>query len=163
MTTAIVTQRPDDTASDAIHQLRGPARADADLLFVVDEQHRLLGMASPAMLLRAAPSARMDELMDRGVEPLSARARIAAIGGLVDWDRYGELPVASRQGQLIGALERRSLRRAGSDTAAGLSDQGAAPLASLAGALLATAGGLAGLLVAGPRPASPRPFGDDGS
>jgi Mg/Co/Ni transporter MgtE len=147
MNTAILTQRPDHDVADARDLVRRAKKADDACVMVLTESHRLAGVVTPAALLRATGQTPLSEVMDAGVEPLSARVRIATVTERRDWDRYTSLPVVSRRGHVIGALSRETLRRALSE-AEPLESRPVRRLPiSLAEALAAAVTGLARLAV----------------
>lgn len=112
MSPAILTQSAEQTVADARDQVRQTTRGDTGCVIIVDAERRLVGLVDPVVLLRHGGRTPLAEIMDRGVVPLSARARVTAIRHLDSWDRYLSLPVASRQGRVIGTLSRAVLRDA---------------------------------------------------
>lgn len=67
MTTDYATLTPNLTVHDAIARLRheAPDRETIDYSFVVDPQHRLLGIVPLKRLIMASPRSRVDEIMQR--------------------------------------------------------------------------------------------------
>ena len=67
MTTDYATLTPDLTVREALDRLRheAPDRETIDYSFVVDPQHKLLGLVPLKRLILASPRARIDEIMQR--------------------------------------------------------------------------------------------------
>lgn len=160
MTTAILTQRSDHDVADARDQLRRAKRADDGCVIVVGDNHRLVGLIAPAALLRTSGTTPLTDVMETDLEPLSARARIAAVADRPAWDRYLSLPVVSRRKHVIGVLNRTSLRRALAEAAPLEGRPAPGVSVSLVDALAGTVAGLARLAV--PGSAAPRRDGRGG-
>lgn len=111
MTTAIVTLSEDDKSSDALELIRQMEREHADVIFVVDDKHRLVGAANVVTLLRRPAPTPLADLLDRSCVSLSAYTRLDSIAGHDAWQDYNQLPVVSRRGEVIGTLSRRLLSR----------------------------------------------------
>jgi len=138
MTVDIVALDRQHSVQDALQEVRRATHANVEVIYVIDSEKRLAGMVKTAALLRLPGDIALEAAMDSSVEPAPARALMAGVGGLALWGEYAEIPVRSRQGQLIGALPRKALFAQVSDHPADL--QGLA--GPLRGALGATLGGL---------------------
>lgn len=142
MTPVMLTQTADQTVADAREHVRQATRLDPRCVVIIDEQRHLLGLVDPVLLLRYGGRTSLGEIMDSAVEPLSARARIAAVGQLDAWSRYLSLPVASRQGHVIGTLSLAALTEALSGGARPAGRLGDALPVALADAFVGFLGGL---------------------
>ncbi len=111
MTTAIATLSENDKTSDALELVKQMERDDADVIFVVDENHRLVGAANVTTLLRRPPSTPLADQLDTSCVALSAYARLDTVAALDAWQDYNQLPVVSRRGEVIGTLSRKMLAR----------------------------------------------------
>jgi len=147
MTTAIAMLAETDTAAKALELHKQAERDPADVIFVVDDQKKLLGAATVANLVRRPAHAALADLLDPTCVALSAHARLDAIAGLEAWHDYDCLPVVTRRGDVIGAISRTALRRVDQDVSA---DDGESSMPSLAesmtGALTASVTGLIDLM-----------------
>ena len=105
MTSRLVAVRQEVTVSQAVDLLRAWAEEEEiHTVFVVDEDHRLVGTVSLRRMLLADPEAIMGRLAD--LEPITVRAdmdqeEIAAI--FADYDLLA-LPVVDEQDELIGQV-----------------------------------------------------------
>jgi magnesium transporter len=164
MDVAVVTLGRGHTIADACDQIRradqGPAAQQE--IFVLYSSRKLAGVVPMSALVQYAPETTIGDVTDEGIAAISARARIADIVDLEDWDEHSQLPVVSRRQHFIGALSRRSIRRATEVSA--LRDADAAPALpiSLAGAMVTSVSGLLGMLMA-PSGSARRPDAETGS
>jgi Mg/Co/Ni transporter MgtE len=147
MSTSIVVLSADQTAGDALAELRQIKRSKTGVAFVVDGSRKLLGIVNANELLQRSKDSLLSEVLDRSVMAISARARLSSVMSLPAWDDYTYLPVVNRQKILIGALARRTLRQPVAQ-AESSSPQTATPsiISSMAGAFVASAVGLAQIL-----------------
>lgn len=111
MSTAIATLSEDDKTSDALELVKQMERDHADVVFVVDDKHKLVGAANVTALLRRPVSTPLADLIDRSCVTMSAYARLDSIAGHDAWQDYNQLPVVSRRGEVIGTLSRKMLSR----------------------------------------------------
>ncbi len=112
METTITTMRGDQTAADALAELRQLRRTKSGMVFVIGASKTLRGAVGVADLLQSPAEVPLQDLMNRTVPPLSARARLDAVASLDAWEDYGQLPVLDGQKKLIGALTRKIARQA---------------------------------------------------
>ncbi len=113
MTTAIAVLRETDKTSDALGLVKRAGRDFADLIFVVDDNRKLVGVVSVPTLLRRGTHTVLSELVDKTCAAVSPHARLEAIASLDAWHDYSCLPVVTRHGEVIGMISRKALRRAG--------------------------------------------------
>lgn len=122
---------PHATAADAIARARA-VRGDAAQVFVVSEDHRLVGRLTLPALLRAPEGAPLESLMSRAEHVIAAQTPLAGAIAHPGWLQHSVLPVVESGERFLGALAHevlaRALRRAAGRTA------GQAP-ASMAGVL----------------------------
>lgn len=106
MTPPTVTLRQEMTAEEAIAYLRAlaPDSETVYYLFVVDEEHRLVGVISLRQLVVAPPTARIREIMDPEVIHIHASADQEEAARLMS--RYGllALPVVDDEDRLLGLI-----------------------------------------------------------
>lgn len=118
-------------------------RPVGDALFVVNEDQRLAGFVRADMLLRYPASTRLADIIQTGLKPLFARTLLREVASDPMWDLFLRLPVAGRDGHLLGVLTRHDMAQglttitakpAGPDSEAALLQQvGEAFIVSLAG------------------------------
>lgn len=107
MTTGILTLTKEHDVADAIKILRQAEMSKLDIIYVVGSDYKLAGAIAASELLRHPKDTNLSEIMDQSIVRVSARATLASLNELSAWDDYGELPVISRQNQVIGSLERK--------------------------------------------------------
>jgi magnesium transporter len=149
MTTEIAAMERGNTIADMRAQLRRAPEAEADMVYVVNSERRLLGAISAAELLRRAPEAALGEIMDGDIEPISARARLSSVVDLEAWNHYSALPVVSLQKHLIGALSRKAAISMGAQRHAAADSLGPSIAAAMAEAFVVSVIGLAQLTTQG--------------
>jgi len=130
------------TVKDAVAVAR--ERPVGDALFVVDGDQRLAGFARAEILLRHSAGTRLADIITQtGLKALFARTLLREVASDPMWNRFLRLPVAGRDGHLLGVLSRHDMmqglttieaRPTGPDAEAPLlQDAGEAFIASLAG------------------------------
>ncbi len=102
----------DATIGEALDRMRRSRESGAPYVYVVDESHRLLGIARVADLLRASRNARVGQIARSTRHNVSARSSLTAALEHVGWREFHALPVIERSGRFLGALEYPTLRRA---------------------------------------------------
>lgn len=149
MSTVILTLTATHNAGDALDLLRRSKSPDADTVFVVDSERKLVGAVSAATLIRFPRDTVLHEIADRAISPVSARATLKSLEDLPAWSDYRALPVISRQGLVIGTLSGRTLTN-GLDRQNPSSPLGNASLAaSMLDAFHATVFGMTQMLAGG--------------
>lgn len=104
-------QLPDDTiVADALARLRRAARDLLYYLYVVDREHRLVGVLDIPELMLARPRDPVGAAMHRDVERLSARMPVALVREHPGWHRYHAMPVVDDDEGLLGAIRYQTLR-----------------------------------------------------
>ena len=101
---------PDTAVGDCLQAVRRLGKRLGSVLFVTDDQRRLLGTVGFDDLLSAEDGALVSDLMDRRVASLAPQASLHSIVSLTAWDRALALPVVDRSRRLIGVLHFDSLR-----------------------------------------------------
>lgn len=105
-------QLPDDAlVADARVRLSRAARDLLYYLYVVDRDHRLVGVLDIPELMLARPRDVMSSVMHRNVESLSAWAPLALVREHAAWQRYHAMPVVDEGERLVGAIRYQTLRR----------------------------------------------------
>lgn len=99
------------TVGDALAAVRRREAEDATDIFVVGDDHRLLGVVTLPVLLRAAAETRLQALL-RPVAALPALMPLAGAIAYPAWRESSLLPVAEHGGRFLGALSAATLRRA---------------------------------------------------
>ena len=110
-------------AREIVHQMTETSA------FVVDDDHRLIGVVNRRELLRAEPLARIENLMIRSLQRLPSSAPLDALLNHPGWTEHDLLPVVDGNGVLVGGLRHLSLRRR--SPAMSLGKDSRAPLATL--------------------------------
>ncbi|MEX2177366.1 MAG: CBS domain-containing protein, partial [Gemmatimonadaceae bacterium] len=109
-------------------------RAARDLLYylyVVDREHRLVGVLDIPELLLARARDPVSAVMHRHVDRVSAFLPVALVRAHAGWQQYHALPVVDEEDRLLGAIRYQTLRRLERDA----SDRGPDPAHLTAGAL----------------------------
>ena len=104
MTTSVLSLTDEHNVGDAIDLIKRSRSPDADTVFIVDRERKLLGAVNAAALIRYPRDTALHEIADRNVKFVSARAALESVDDYSAWADYRALPVITRQGQLIGAL-----------------------------------------------------------
>jgi len=99
----VVTLAPSLHAHDAFTRVRGE-ESEAEEVYVVAEDQRLLGVVDLASLVRAPEWRRLEDLMHRPAATLPAVMPLRAAAELAAWHQATELPVVARGERLIGVL-----------------------------------------------------------
>lgn len=136
------------TVEAAITVVRAANGRMTDPIFVVDENQKPVGVLRAEALLRHAGTTRIDDVIETGLVPLFARTLLRDAATNAAWDDYASLPVASRQGQMLGTLSRRDLRT-GLATISAVSapaDAGASIWSNMGDAMLVSMTGLLDLI-----------------
>ncbi len=95
------------TIKDAVSVARaGPV---GDSIFVVDDDQRLAGVVRAETLLRYSAGTRLADIIQTGLKPLFSRALLREAALEPAWNEFLRLPVAGRNGQLLGALSRHDM------------------------------------------------------
>lgn len=146
MTTAITTLSPDNTAEDAADLFKRAPDATTDMVFIVDESRKLLGVVPATAILRDRGGGPLGAIMDRAVTTVSARARVETVVDLPAWDDRALLPVVSRRKQIIGALSHIAARKASTRDHPTLDVENTSILGAIAEAFVFSASGLGAML-----------------
>ena len=95
------------TVKDAVSIARTGAVSDA--IFVVDNDQRLAGVVRAEKLLRYSAGTRLVDIIQTGLKPLFSRMLLREAALEPAWNEFLRLPVAGRNGQLLGALSRHDM------------------------------------------------------
>lgn len=95
------------TVKDAVAIAR--ERPVGDALFVVDGDQRLAGFVRAETLLRYSAGTRLADIIQTGLKPLFARTLLREVVSEPMWTRFLRLPVAGRDGHLLGVLSRHDM------------------------------------------------------
>lgn len=108
----VVALAPALNAQDAFARVRGEPEGEAEGVYVVGGDQRLLGVVDLATLVRAPDWRTLEALMHPPADTLSAVMTLSAAATHPAWARVSELPVVARGERLIGALRRSVLEEA---------------------------------------------------
>lgn len=123
---------PDDVlVVDARGRLTRAARELLYYVYVVDREHRLVGVLDIPELMLARPRDLVSAAMHRDVERLNVLAPVALVREHPGWQSYHALPVVDDEDRLLGAIRYQTLRRLERDA----TGRGPAPAQVTAGAL----------------------------
>lgn len=107
-----VFQIPDDVlVADARTRLRTAARELLYYLYVVDREHRLVGVLDIPELMLAPPRGPVSAAMHRNVDRLPAWLPVALVIEHPGWQRYHAMPVVDEEQRLLGAIRYQTVRR----------------------------------------------------
>ncbi|HUF29757.1 MAG TPA: CBS domain-containing protein [Gemmatimonadaceae bacterium] len=105
-------QLADDVlVADARERIRRAARDLLYYLYVVDREHRLVGVLDIPELMLARPRDPVSVFMHRDVNRLSAWMPVALVREHSGWQRYHAMPVVDEEDRLLGAIRYQTLRR----------------------------------------------------
>ena len=111
-------QLPDDViVSDARTRLRAAARELLYYLYVVDREHRLVGVLDIPELMLARTRDPVAAAMHRNVDRLEAWMPAALVLEHPGWHRYHAMPVVDESDRLLGAIRYQTLRKIERDAA----------------------------------------------
>lgn len=149
MDSSIFQLSDDILIADARTRLRRGARDLLYYVYVVDREHRLVGVLDIPELMLARPRDRLGTAMHRDPQRLSAWMPVALVREHPGWHLYHAMPVVDEGDRLLGAIRYQTLRRLERDAA----DRGPDPLLLTARALgevfqLGTTGLVAGVAAA---------------
>jgi len=97
------------TIKDALAVMRATQRPVGETIFVVDDAQRMAGLVHAEMLLRYSAGTRLADILQTGLKPLFARTLLREAASDPAWNDFLRLPVAGRNGQLLGTLSRRDM------------------------------------------------------
>ena len=146
MMTDLVVMGMTATVADTANRFRRSRRSETETVFVVDEAKALVGAVKAAELLRQPARTALSAIVDTGIPALAVRTPLESVRSLAAWDRYVELPAVAGRRQLVGAVSVRAVR-GDARLALSRSDASQATItASIVGAYVASAVGLAQLM-----------------
>lgn len=97
------------TVKDAIAVMKSGERPAGEAIFVVDDAQRLAGLVPAESLLRHSANTKLGNILQAGLKPLFARSLLRDVHSDAGWNDYLRLPVAGRNGQLLGTLSRHDM------------------------------------------------------
>ncbi len=100
------------TIAEALRRVRETASDAPVEVYIVDQDHLLIGKVWIGSLAAEAADKRLDEFLTPATHTLSATASIQAALGDVGWKNADTLPVVDRSNLFIGTLRYRELRQA---------------------------------------------------
>ncbi len=154
----VLTLPSDIRIAEAQKYLRRHAAHALFNVYVVDRDHRLVGVLNIRALLAARPSESLSSLMRTDIVSLPAHADLTTVAAQRSWLEYDALPVVDKSGILLGIIRHKTLRQL---AAAAASRQPTIPAVAMAVALAdlywqGLSALLAGLMqVAAARPTGP--------
>jgi len=157
-------QLPDDIlVADARARLGRAARDLLYYLYVVDREHRLVGVLDIPELMLARGRDPVSAAMHRDVGRLSVWMPVALVREHPGWQQYHAMPVIDDEGRLLGAIRYQTLRRLERDASGRAPDPGRLTAGALAELFeLGTAGLVAGIAATtSPAADLDRPVGTD--
>lgn len=95
------------TVKDAVAVARTGQAGDS--IFVVDDGQRLVGIVRMEALLRHSATTRLMDIVQTGIKPIFSRTLLREVASDPGWDVFLRLPVANRDGQLVGTLSRHDM------------------------------------------------------
>ncbi len=101
----------DVTVAEAIKHAKDTTHALRYYVYVVDRNHKLVGVVTLRQLLRARPSDSIASIMQRDIVCLNADLAREGIVDSPHWQRFHALPVVDASGIFLGALRHETLHR----------------------------------------------------
>lgn len=110
---------PDDVlVVDARGRLTRAAKELLYYVYIVDREHRLVGVLDIPELMLARPRDPVSAAMHRDVERVNVLAPVALVRDHPGWQSYHALPVVDDDDRLLGAIRYQTLRRLERDATA---------------------------------------------
>ena len=91
--------------ADALRRIERYRQAVKCEIYVVDQQHRLVGVVETGVLLSAGLNVRLRQLLSRNVVPVSVYTANEKLISHAGWDRHLRLPVVDGEQRLVGILD----------------------------------------------------------
>jgi magnesium transporter len=106
MSTEYAMIKPEMTVSEAIEHLRhvAPQRETIYVLFVVDEQRHLVGVASLRQLITAVAGSKVSQVMRREIISAKATADREEVARLISKYDFLALPILDDEGRMLGIV-----------------------------------------------------------
>lgn len=101
----------DITVAEAQRRLRGSSLHLYYYVYILSRDGRLVGALNVAELMAAQTKATLASVMRRDVVRVDAHTSFATIGALPAWRDFDALPVVDTEGQFIGAIRHKTVRR----------------------------------------------------
>ncbi|MDA3934844.1 MAG: CBS domain-containing protein [Gammaproteobacteria bacterium] len=156
MTTDIPLLFANDEVKQGLNLLKKHTEKSIDSIFVVDDKRRFLGVVHVLDMLRHTPTTRLESLVDSSCTGVSANARLEQIADLEAWQLHRQLPVISRRGEVIGAIERKTFCQICTTNTSATDTDTASTAQLVLGAMADCSHGLMTLLVNSPSQSEPR-------
>ena len=100
------------SVADALTRIGNGNEPVVELVFSVDDEQRLKGVARLHQLLRVPSDRKLASIVEKPGTVLNASSTISSISKRRGWQQSAVLPVTDRDGKLIGVLRRSTLDRA---------------------------------------------------
>ena len=101
----VIALQPGDTVDDAIHHLRSVAEATPIVVvYVVDEERRLLGFVRMRRMVTARPSALLGDIMSTDVISVQVDTDQEEVADVVDKYDFMAIPVVDSENRLMGIV-----------------------------------------------------------
>jgi Mg/Co/Ni transporter MgtE len=110
MDARVFAARGSHRVADVRTALRRSAGRLHDYVFVVDDEHRLIGVVALRDLVAARPAEALTAVMNRSASRIPASAGRAAILAHPGWRHFHVLPVVDDQSVLVGAIPHETVR-----------------------------------------------------
>lgn len=94
------------TAEEVINAIKKTEQLLQNVVFIINDENRLVGTVDLRLLLTADPSQSMKELMQSPGETVPARTSLRHVTQRKDWDTNDYFPVTDHLGSFIGVLQR---------------------------------------------------------
>lgn len=111
LVTRVPVAREDDRISDVISGFASSAYEVGDIVYLVDEEGKLLGMVRVSDLLRLSPDAAVGRAMTPIVATVLADEDQEAVAGIAILHELAAVPVVNSHGRFLGIVPPRSLIR----------------------------------------------------
>jgi magnesium transporter len=97
-----------ETAASVL-QRKKEGEHESELTFLVNDKREFVGVIGLLELLRCPGAMIVGDIADTDVVPVSPHQLLSHVLNADLWQDYSELPVASRSGELLGAISKRSI------------------------------------------------------
>ncbi len=106
MSTAINILADTNSVSNALELISNDRQGSCDLIFIVADDRRLIGVVRLLTLLRHARATTLSDIVDQTCTAVSSNVPLTVAAQLPAWDAFDILPVIDRRGTPVGAVSR---------------------------------------------------------
>ena len=95
--------------TEALHRIERLGRSVSNEIYIIDNEHHLLGMMDIGKLITANRHVKLREIMSRKTQAISAHVAAESLFSHPGWKTRRRLPVVERDNTLVGVLDHNHL------------------------------------------------------